>query len=133
MTLSLVRFHDDGRVVFAGAHMDLVVVRAAGAIETFATPGTWVGLIDDVAAVTVDGELALAAGDTLVLYSDGVVEAAAASGAQFGLERLGAAAEAAAGQGPAAVVAGVTKAVAAHRARQDDDVTVMALRYRGPA
>jgi sigma-B regulation protein RsbU (phosphoserine phosphatase) len=133
MTLSLVRFRDDGRVVFAGAHMDLVVVRADGAIDTFATPGTWVGLIDDVAAVTVDAELALAAGDTLVLYSDGAVEAADAAGAQFGLERLGAAAKAAAGQGPAAVVAGVTKAVAAHRARQDDDVTVMALRYRGPA
>jgi sigma-B regulation protein RsbU (phosphoserine phosphatase) len=132
MTLSLVRFHDDGKVVFAGAHMDLVVVRAAGGVETIATPGTWVGLIDDVAPVTVDGELALAAGDTLVLYSDGVVEAADASGAQFGLERLAAAARGAAGEGPAAVVAGVTQAVAAHRARQDDDVTVMALRYRGP-
>jgi sigma-B regulation protein RsbU (phosphoserine phosphatase) len=130
MTLSLVRFHDDGRVVFAGAHMDLVVVRAAGAVEAHATPGTWVGLIDDVAAVTIDGELRLGDGDTLVLYSDGAVEAADADGAQFGLERLQAAAAAAAGQGPAAVVSGVAGAVRTYRARQDDDVTVVALRYR---
>jgi len=130
MTLSLVRFHDDGRIVFAGAHMDLVVVRAGGAIETFATPGTWVGLIDDVASVTVDGELRLAADDTLILYSDGASEAADAAGVQFGLDRLGAAAAKAAGAGPQAVVDGITAAVAQHRATQEDDVTVVALRYR---
>jgi len=130
MTLTLVRFHDDGRVIFAGAHMDLVVVRAAGGVETIATPGTWVGLIDDVAAVTVDGLLSLQDGDTLVLYSDGAVEAQDEKGEQLGIERLSRAAGAAAGEGPQAVVAGVMKAVATHRSTQDDDVTVVALRYR---
>jgi serine phosphatase RsbU (regulator of sigma subunit) len=110
--------------------MDLVVVRAAGGVETIATPGTWVGLIDDVAAVTVDGLLSLQDGDTLVLYSDGAVEAQDEKGEQLGIERLSRAAGAAAGEGPQAVVAGVMKAVATHRSTQDDDVTVVALRYR---
>jgi len=131
MTLSLVRLHDDGRLVFAGAHLDLVVIRAGGAAETVKTPGTWVGLVDDVEAVTVDRELGLAAGDTLVVYSDGVVEAADAAGVQFGLARLVAAAREAAAGGPDRIVAAVVDAVAAHRAAQEDDVTVVALRYRG--
>ncbi|MCE9578804.1 MAG: SpoIIE family protein phosphatase, partial [Deltaproteobacteria bacterium] len=131
MTLCLARFFDDGRVTFAGAHLDLIVVRADGSATAIATPGTWVGIIDDVDDVTVDGALTLAAGDTLVVYSDGVVEAAAASGEHFGLERLTAVARAAASAGPAAVVAQVVAAVAAHRVQQDDDVTVVALRYRG--
>ncbi len=133
MTLCLARFCDDGRVTFAGAHLDLVVVRADGTATAIATPGTWVGIIDDVADVTVDGALTLAPGDTLVVYSDGVVEAAAASGEHFGLERLIASARRAASAGPAAVVAEVVAAVAAHRVSQDDDVTVVALRYRGAA
>jgi phosphoserine phosphatase RsbU/P len=133
MTLSLVRVHDDGRLVFAGAHLDLIVIRAGGAAETVKTPGTWVGLVDDVEAVTVDGELRLAAGDTLVLYSDGVLEAADAGGAEFGLPRLVDAARAAAPDGPDRIVAAVVEAVAAHRAAQEDDVTVVALRYRGAA
>jgi serine phosphatase RsbU (regulator of sigma subunit) len=132
MTLSLLRFTDDGRLAFAGAHLDLIVVRADGTAETFPTPGTWVGIIDDVDDVTVDGALALGAGDTLIVYSDGVVEAAAASGEHFGLGRLTEVACAHAPAGPEAVVAGVIAAVAAHRVRQDDDVTVVALRYRGP-
>jgi len=131
MTLSLVRFRRDGGLVFAGAHLDLVVVRAGGEAETIRTPGTWVGLIDDVEPVTVDVELRLGAGDTLVLYSDGVVEAADAAGEQLGLARLVAAARAAAPDGPAHVVAAVIDAARAHRAAQEDDVTVVALRYRG--
>ena len=133
MTLCLLRFFDDGRLTFAGAHLDLIVVAADGTATSIATPGTWVGIVDDVDDVTVDGALTLASGDTLVVYSDGVVEAAAVDGDQFGLPRLLDVAKAAASDGPEAVIAQVMAAVAAHRERQDDDVTVVALRYRGPS
>ncbi len=91
-TLSILRYHDDGRVRFAGAHEDIIVYRAAsGTVETFETPGTWVGAKKDVASATVESTLQLAPNDVMVLYTDGITEAkrsGARQGEQFGIERL---------------------------------------------
>jgi len=132
MTMTLLRYHADGRLRFAGAHLDLLVVRG-GAVEAVPTRGTWLGVIPDVTGHTVDDELRLGLGDLLVLYSDGVTEAMDAAGRQFGHERLEAVVAGAAAGSPADVVAAVAAAVASHRARELDDVTVVALRYRGGA
>lgn len=87
-TLSILRYTRDGTVRVAGAHEDLVVYRAAtGDVETFETPGTWVGAARDVTRATVESTLALGAGDLLVLYTDGVTEAMR-DGEQFGFDRL---------------------------------------------
>lgn len=87
-TLSLLRYTHDGRVRFAGAHEDIVVYRAAtGLIETFDTPGTWVGARKSVDVATVESELRLEADDVLVLYTDGVTEAMR-NREQLGFERL---------------------------------------------
>lgn len=87
-TLSILRYTNDGRIRFAGAHEDIVVYRAAtGEVETFETPGTWVGARREVSAATVESELRLEDGDVLVLYTDGVTEAMR-NGRQLGFDKL---------------------------------------------
>ncbi len=48
-TLTMIRYHRDGRLVFAGAHEDMLIRRAEnGQVEGIETPGTWVGAIKGV-------------------------------------------------------------------------------------
>ncbi len=81
----------------------------------------------------VEGELTLAPGDTLVLYTDGVTEAMDAENEEFGMQRLQAAF---AGGAPQSAEAANEKVFAAVRefvagAPQSDDITCLTLRRRG--
>jgi phosphoserine phosphatase RsbU/P len=73
--------------------------------------------------------VSLRAGDTLVLYTDGVVDARNAAGERFGEARLNAAVDDAAG-GPAdTVAAAVDEAVAAFEPeRRRDDRAIVVVR-----
>jgi serine phosphatase RsbU (regulator of sigma subunit) len=87
-TFSLVRYGHDGGVVVAGAHEDLVVFRAAtGQIERYSPEGTWLG-ISEAPPAKEDLRLRLAAGDVLLLLTDGATEARDASGRMLGIERI---------------------------------------------
>lgn len=132
ITATLLRFHDHGRVVFAGAHEEVVVLRArTGVCERIETQGTWLGIVPDITSATHNAQLQLRPGDTLLLYTDGLTEAAGAAGEQFGLDRVCAALERDP-EGPAermrdglmASLRGFTRALV-------DDVTVLVLRYTG--
>jgi sigma-B regulation protein RsbU (phosphoserine phosphatase) len=89
-TLSLLRYDRSGRLTVAGAHEDLVVYRrATGRCRRIATPGVWVGIGTELPPeATEEREVELEPGDVLVLYTDGVIEAAAASGEHYGPDRL---------------------------------------------
>jgi serine phosphatase RsbU (regulator of sigma subunit) len=80
--------------------------------------------------------LALEPDDTLVLYTDGVIEASDASGRQFGLEELRAAAVAGVGLGLGAdqLARRIFLQVRdfARGGQRADDMTVFVLRYRPP-
>jgi sigma-B regulation protein RsbU (phosphoserine phosphatase) len=78
---------DDGsvRLVNAG-HCPPLIVRADGAIERVASTGPAVGILPS--AKWRSTTLTLDEGDSLVLYSDGVLEAQSADGDEFGVERL---------------------------------------------
>jgi serine phosphatase RsbU (regulator of sigma subunit)/anti-sigma regulatory factor (Ser/Thr protein kinase) len=80
------------------------------------------------------GEAQLSPGTALVLYSDGVTEAQAAGGETFGAARLLATLDGARDRSPTALVEATTAAVErfAGDAPQSDDITVLALRFRGP-
>jgi len=129
MTLSLLQVRSGGRVVFAGAHMDILVLRAgASEIEAIPTPGTWLGVFEDIDAVTEDTELVLEPGDLMVLYTDGVTEATNQAGELFGLERLCDAVVGERAHAPAELARRVLAAVEAWQDQQLDDLSLMVIR-----
>ena len=82
-----------------------------------------VGMLDDPQFTAT--QLFLANGDSLVLYTDGVVEAAAVDGSLFGDERLAACLQGV-GSRPAAISERILQSVAQHTltAPASDDLTI---------
>jgi sigma-B regulation protein RsbU (phosphoserine phosphatase) len=131
VTLTLLRWFDDGRLNFAGAHQDMLVHRAAsGMVEEVQTPGTWLGAHHDATAVTRDLELRLLPGDTLVLFTDGVTEAMSAAGEMYGVDRVIAALRAQAAAPVERVRDHLLDEVRRWAPDQDDDRTVLVARFR---
>jgi len=78
---------DRGDVTYCNAgHFPPMVLRADGRTELLQEGGPLLGAIDD--AEFCSATLALEPGDTLVAYSDGVLESCDASGEEFGTDRL---------------------------------------------
>ncbi|MBX3161439.1 MAG: SpoIIE family protein phosphatase [Deltaproteobacteria bacterium] len=128
VTLSLLRAQDR-RVVFAGAHEHFLVSRArTGTTEPVATPGTWLGVLPDVARFTTETTIELEPDDVVVLYTDGITEARNAAGEQFGLERLGEAVQRHRHGKLEDLRDGVLDDVGRWAARRDDDATLVLLR-----
>jgi sigma-B regulation protein RsbU (phosphoserine phosphatase) len=132
ITFTLLRVHADGRVLFAGAHEEIVVCRAAGPCERIPTPGSWLGVVDDIDLLMPESELSLAPGDLLLLHSDGVTEAMNAAGACLGLEPICAILERERARPVAEILDLLFAAVTAWTAVQKDDVTLVLVRYLGP-
>ena len=130
-TLTLFRYDRSGSVVFAGAHEEIVVFRAGEKrCEIVRTPGTWVGGRRDIRRGTVESALRLAAGDVMLLHTDGVTETRDGSGEQFGLERLCAALEKVHGESPKGIVDHLVQTVGAW-GNPDDDVSLLVFRFEG--
>lgn len=132
VTFVLLRYFQGGKVVYAGAHEDLIVWRArTQRCETVPTLGTWLGCIADIAPHTKEAELHLEKGDLLFLYTDGVIEAMNAKREQFGPDRLLKIIEERAAESAERVIDGVVSSVRAWAQSPQDDVTVLAVRYQG--
>jgi phosphoserine phosphatase RsbU/P len=109
-------------------HNPPLLLRAGGGRETLDRGGPALGLFDEGPFDV--GSCSLAPGDSLVLYTDGVVEPADGQDAEFGVERLEAAVRAA-GEGPAAgALRSVIDATRAFSGRDDydDDFTLVVVR-----
>jgi len=100
--------------------------RRSGRVERLEASAVAVGLFPELSCV--EAEVILQSGDTLVLYSDGVVEAGIDQGAEFGEERLLGLLRDAAGEPIERAVDRVVEA--ARAAGQTDDITVAGLRAR---
>lgn len=133
VTMTILRYFRDGRFVFAGAHEDIIVFRkATGACELVVTPGTWAGAKRDVTSVTVDSQLVLEDGDVMILYTDGITEAMNPAMEPFGIERICALVQ----REPTSPVEELRDAILAAASAWSadapgDDLTVVAVRYRG--
>jgi sigma-B regulation protein RsbU (phosphoserine phosphatase) len=132
-TLTLLRYHLDGCLEFAGAHEDLVLYRArTGICEHVPTPGLWLGILATPAPEAVShGSCRLEPGDVLILYTDGLIEARNAELGQFGIERLCKSLESVARAPVAEIRDYILAELGAWTTRQRDDLTLVVLRYRG--
>jgi PAS domain S-box-containing protein len=111
----------------SGGHPYPLLVRAGGRAEEVIVRGTLLGV--EAEPVLEEVSLELAAGDTLVLYTDGVVDAREPSGERFGEARLHAAVDAAAGGSAEAVAEEIDQAVAAFEPDHSrDDRAILVLR-----
>lgn len=78
---------NSGGLTYCNAgHFPPVLLRADGQTELLETGGPLLGAIES--AEFISAELVLAPGDTLLAYSDGVLECRNAAGEEFGIERL---------------------------------------------
>jgi len=131
-TLTLFRYDRSGRVVFAGAHEDILVFRAdGGACEVISTPGTWVGARRDIRRGTVDTMLQLRPGDIMLLYTDGVTELRNAAGEELGIDGLTALLERLHTKSTALIKSEILEALGAWSGAPDDDITLLVARYTG--
>jgi serine phosphatase RsbU (regulator of sigma subunit) len=126
MTLCLLAYDAatrQGRLTNAGQLAPYRI--AGGAVESLALPALPLGLFPDRTFPTRD--YAFAAGDLLVFYSDGFIEATDAADEPFGYDRFEAVLRSQGGSGAVALRDAILSALNAHTGArpQDDDRTLM--------
>ena len=115
-------------IVNAG-HLPVLVSQAEG-VRTLSATGLPIGLFCEQRFASE--QVRLSPGDALLLVTDGVSEAEAADGTQFGLERLVLALGERRAMSGASLVESCRLDLLHHAgARRTDDTTLLALRYRG--
>lgn len=122
----------DGRIDYVNAgHCPPLIVRQAGAIESLAATAMPVGLMES--ADFEVSQTALAPGDKIVIYTDGVTEAQNLNGEFFGRQRLRQVVAEHRGEACQALHQAIQGAVAAftESAPQADDITLVLIEYRG--
>jgi phosphoserine phosphatase RsbU/P len=132
-TLCLIRYETSGRFTFAGAHEDLLVYKLmTGRCERISTPGIWVGIGAEVPPeASEEREYQLEPGDVLLLYTDGIIEAASASGENYGIDRLERALQANGHLAASHICELIVREVKAWMQTQRDDFTVVVARHCG--
>jgi serine phosphatase RsbU (regulator of sigma subunit) len=116
------------RIGFAsGGHPLPLLLRADGTVEPVGAPGTLLGVVPD--PNFEDRSLALAPGDAIVFYTDGVIESRASNGSSLNEERLAEVVGTCVGADADAIAACVEDAaLAAQDGSPRDDIAVLVLR-----
>jgi phosphoserine phosphatase RsbU/P len=126
---------ETGALTYCNAgHNPPLLMRAGRGIEELDASGPPLGIVAGIGYAP--GAARLAPGDRILLYTDGVTEAADAAAAEFGMARLREAIAACSGAPAEGLVTEVFKRVEAFAgdAPQSDDITCLALvRTRGKA
>ncbi len=101
MTAAFYRADGAGRFRGAGLHLDaLIWRRRSGKVERQPTDGLWLGVEPDLRGILRPLRFQLQPGDHVLLFTDGLVEAASPSGELFGEDRLAALLAKRGGQAP---------------------------------
>ena len=133
MTLNVLVWDAEARMLryTPCGHEHLLVYRAAtGSVEKLRAGGVACGVLERASEMMRELELPLAAGDQVLLYTDGATEAMDAQKRQFGLERLVEMVRDNGKETPATLTETIFTALEAHRgtAERHDDITLVALR-----
>jgi serine phosphatase RsbU (regulator of sigma subunit) len=129
MTMVVARLFPDGRMVYAGAHTELLVYRRADdKVVRIPTDGMWLGLVADVASATEEHEVGLASGDVALFHTDGMTEARDADGRLFDLERVADRLRAWHGESASVVVGRLAEAARQWAPVPADDISLMAIK-----
>jgi serine phosphatase RsbU (regulator of sigma subunit) len=123
-----------GRLEFVNAgHNPPILVRASGSAEKLSLGGLVLGIFEDVAYE--GGAVELGAGDTLVVYSDGVTETWDPDGEEFGDDKLVALAVASRDKGADALQDAILAEIERFEqgARATDDRTLIVLKREAAA
>jgi sigma-B regulation protein RsbU (phosphoserine phosphatase) len=76
-----------GKMIYSsGGHNAVQVLRKNGTIDSFRSLNTLVGLFPEEEYISSDTEIA--SGDTVICYTDGIIESKSEKGEFFGLEKL---------------------------------------------
>lgn len=131
VALRLLRLGPDGGLAYAGAHEEMLLLRAeAESCERLDWRGAWLGLGKAGEHDDPDGKLHLGAGDSLLLCTDGMLAAQDGSARLFGIERIAETLTEARGQ-PARVVSERLMGRWERWARRhQDDATLVVIRRR---
>jgi sigma-B regulation protein RsbU (phosphoserine phosphatase) len=127
-TLVVGRAAHDGSVEFVSAgHLPVLHIHGDGATPNDST-GVPLGMFCDTRFPV--HRLALAHGDTLFLYTDGLTEARNRAGAEYGLHRVRTLAARHAGIAPAGLISGCLQDLLSFQEglKQTDDLTLLAVR-----
>lgn len=128
MTILSIKMEKD-HIVVAGKHQDIMIYRAGtNEIEIIPTEGTWIGLIDDIEEFLVDKRINIEKNDIILLFTDGVTEAADVNGQMFGDARLRDLFKKFAKSNVNTIVDNILKEVAAFQEQQEDDITILAVK-----
>jgi PAS domain S-box-containing protein len=131
VTLCVLRYSQNGDVIFAGAHQDILLLRAqTRRVERVGTVGPWVGVREHIRAIALDSVIRLHNGDTLILFTDGIIEAMNEAGDLFDLPRLCDAIEQMQDGTPEQIRDHVIAKVREFTTKQDDDMTLLVARYK---
>ncbi len=122
----------DGRFSYSNAGQNPPILLTAQGVRRLSVGGPMLGVFDG--ATFPEETLCLAAGDTIIAFTDGVTDAVGADGEPFGEERLLDAATANRLSLPPDLLNNLLTVVRefCRDTPQGDDITVTVLRYRGP-
>lgn len=130
LTLLALSVRKDGFVSYAGLHQDILVYRFASAqVDIYHSKGRWIGMDMEIYSKKVnfeDQELFLAAGDTLLLYTDGIVEARDSRGKMYGREALSEFLKSHGALSPAAIKKALLDEIKLHHVQ--DDLTFLVIK-----
>jgi len=129
MTMVVARIENDGKIVYAGAHTDLLIYRAAtSTIDRLPTDGVWLGISEDVEQLTSDRTLTLNRGDVALLHTDGVTESRNGAGECWDMQRLIDELRKLHDKPAAAIVSTIAQAAWQWAGTPKDDVSLMAVK-----